>query len=230
MSKQSIEILNKIKSSGYWKVVIRPTDYKKERIPLPELQNIIQQCQVRQRGWSYPIHTTRTGDTFHGDNYLSSFVDWNEFTEVWRFYQSGKFTQFMKIHEDGMAHTPYSEGKVLGVILALYTITEIFIFAKNLASKDIVGDSIHIEIELHGTGQRKLIMGEPLRHLHDNYICQVDKLEVFSGNVPVTKLLADYADIAMDVSIKTFNKFNWLNPEIKNVIKRDQDKLLKGFF
>jgi len=224
------KILETIKSKGYWKVTIRPTTYQKDRISLDELKNIIQQCQVRQRGWYYPVLDPRTGKTYHGNDYLTSLVNWNEFIEVWRFYRSGKFVQYYALVEDGLKYPPYSTGKNLEIILALYHITEFFIFAKNLASKKIMGDTIRIEIELHNTSQRKLIAEDIFRALHDSYICQVNDLEVFKGDIPLPKMLADFAEIALDATVKTYNKFNWLNLQIKDVLRNDQEKLLKGFF
>lgn len=224
------EILEKIKSKGYWKIKIHPAKHTNEKIPLDQLKEIIEQCQVRQRGWDYPSIDRRNGKTFLADNYLTSFVDWNEFVEIWRFYQSGQFIQYLALASDRILYPPYSEGKNLEIILALYNITEFFIFAKNLASKKIMGDSIHIEIDLHNTNQRKLIISEPFRDLHGDYICQIDKLEVFNGDIPTPKLFADFAEIALDATVNTFIKFNWMNPAIKKILKTDQEKLLKGFF
>lgn len=230
MNSDEKEILEKIKSKGYWKIQIHPSKYQQSRILQDQLKDIIEQCQVRQRGWHYPSIDRSNGKTFHGDNYLTSFVDWAEFVEIWRFYTSGQFTQYYSLVEDRIQYEPYSKGKNLGIILALYHITEFFIFAKNLSAKKIMGDSVYVRIELHGTNQRKLIVGDPLRYLHDSYVSQYDNLTVFSGIIPVTKLLADFAEIAMDVTTKTFNKFNWINPDMKKILKKDQDDLLKGFF
>jgi hypothetical protein len=224
------EILQEIQSKGYWKVVIRPEKFNKETISIEKLKEIIIECQVRQRGWPFPVIDRPHGKTFFGDNFLVSNELWGKFAEEWRFYQSGQFICYKGIVEDRIQYDPYSSGKNLEVIIALYTITEFFIFAKNLISKKILGDSIQIKIELFGTNNRKLIIADPFRHLHDDYICQIEHLTVFEGVIPITKLLADYDKIALESTMRVFNKFGWLNPDMEKVLKNDQEKILKGFF
>lgn len=230
LDSQNSELLNLIKSKAYWKISIRPDTFAEKKIELGDLRTIIEECQVRQRGWYFPVLDRRNGNTFAADDYFTSNVKWNEFLEVWRFYQSGQFVSYMGLAEDWMAFVPYSQGKYLGVILSLYNITEFFIFAKNLAAKKIMGNAIQLDIKLYGTKDRMLIMDEPFRHLHDNYVCHIDEMNVFKGKIPTTKILADYDKIALDATIEVFNKFQWNNPDIKKVLKNDQEKLLKGFF
>ena len=230
MTDDMSDILDEIKTKGYWKISFRPTSFPDEKMELSKLREIIDECQVRQRGWYFPVIDRRNGRTYFGDDYLTSNVKWNEFVEVWRFYQSGQFKAFKSINEDRIKYPPYSEGKNLEVIMTLYTITEFFIFAKNLVSKKIMGDSIDIKIEIFGTEERVLIMGEPMRHLHDSYSCTIDKITVFDDTVTFAKILADYDKIALDSTMSVFNKFGWINPDMKNVLKNDQEKILRGFF
>lgn len=84
------EILQKIKSKGYWKIVIMPFEYKKERIRLGDIKQIVERSHVMKRGWPYPF-TYQAGDTFASDlisnGYYSTDVDWEKHIEIWRMYE-----------------------------------------------------------------------------------------------------------------------------------------------
>jgi len=236
------ETIQKIKIRGYWEVEIRPLKYDKEKLSLDALKEIVEKSQTKLRGWRYPTTSTRTGGYYSGDNYLESWVDWQEIKEVWRFYQSGQFYQFKVLQEDWFDEAKsllggpeplgqrYKPKQVLEIILTLYTLTEIFLFASNLASQKVFDEHCHITIKLHNTAQRRLTIFESLRHLDFEYISQANSLTAYDKDVTVPKLLADNSKIAMDATLDLFKKFNWFSTEIRKVLDKDQEKLLKGFF
>lgn len=235
------ETIKKIKTRGYWEVEIRPLKHDKEKLSLDVLKQIIEKSQIKLRGWYYPTTSTRTGECYSGDNFLESWVDWQEIKEVWRFYQSEQFFQYKGLQEDWFEEAKtlfggpeplgqkYKPGQVLEIILTLYTMTEIFLFASNLASNKIFDGHCHITIKLCNTNQRTLTIFEQLRHLHAEYTSQVNSLTVFDNDITIPKLLADNSKIAMDVTLELFKKFNWFSTEIRKVLEKDQEKLLKGF-
>ena len=52
---QETTVLNKIRSRGYWRVVIRPTTFQEHRVPrYADLFPIIEKNSVQLRGWDYP--------------------------------------------------------------------------------------------------------------------------------------------------------------------------------
>src|SRR3989337_3033873 len=93
-------LLEKIKSRGYWRVVIRPGRFVEKRIrDITVLYPIIQKTTVELRGWDFP----------HVDPHINPHIDvdwvgqeseWEEFLEIWRFYRSGQFVDLAGIPED----------------------------------------------------------------------------------------------------------------------------------
>ena len=55
---------------------------------LPECWRIIESCSVSLRGWNYP-HVDREGKV-NGNDWISSWCEFNGFGEYWRFYQSAQ--------------------------------------------------------------------------------------------------------------------------------------------
>src|SRR3989338_273974 len=99
------EIIAKIKSRGYWKVQFRPTVFNKTLMPdRNALRDIVQKNSVEIRGWDYP-HISHWSNPQQrrptvGDDFVEGGVDWSEFVEFWRMYQSGQFIHLFGVHED----------------------------------------------------------------------------------------------------------------------------------
>ena len=95
----STEILEKIKTRGYWQIVIRPQKFLKERVlSLPNLVKSIEENKVSYRGWDFPHLTLHE---MHRDlDYIQMSTIFLEINETWRFYQSGQFAFFRGLSED----------------------------------------------------------------------------------------------------------------------------------
>ncbi len=151
------ELLDKIHSTGYWRVNIRPIIFNEEVIPnLTIAHEIIEQSGVLLRGWDYPHFTN--ADIINGDDFIESSVDFEGHKEYWRLYQSGQFIHHFACREDYEVDpndlsrlsvpAPSPSGKYLSILSTLYTITEIFEFASRLAVKDILSSNLSISIKL----------------------------------------------------------------------------------
>lgn len=224
------DIIDKIKSRGYWKVVIRPTDYVEDRLDRSECRQTVLSHRVTFRGWDYPH--TRRGEISNGENFVEHTTDWEQFVEWWRLYQSGQFVHLFGIHEDwaergGMGRTwvDADPGDVLRVLHALYQITEIFEFASRLASTKVLEDEAHLEITLTGLDGRTLTM-QPGRMLRRGYTCEVDELPK-AYTLSTEKLLGQSAELALKHAKWLFEGFNWHNVPL-DVFREDQRKLIEG--
>lgn len=234
------ELIEKIKKKGYWKVVIRPTVFKENKISnLDECNKIIESCIVSLRGWNYP-HIDKTGIKISGNDSIESYCDseWIGHFEYWRFYQSGQFIHYFAMREDycidenDIQRIKHQGGarstKLLDILSTLYSVTEIFEFAQRLASKDILGDEVEILIELVDVEGRELFFWDSFsRWLSRNYICTFR-----DENILVKKLLGkeeiifNSAKLALGVCVGIFKKFNWSDvPE--QVFANDQQKFLE---
>jgi len=231
------EILEKIKSRGFWEIEIRPTVYKKDHLSLLECHEMIEKCQVRLRGWYYPhIAHHEYGDVFNGDNFVEGLVDSLKHLEVWRMYQSGQFIHYLNFWEDWIEYHPYGHiddnagqtaNNVKSILMTLYTVTEIFTFASRLASNNVFDNMLRISIKLKNANNRLLMFEDSFRALYADYRSRMNDMSIIR-DITVEDILANSANIAMGVTVEIFNKFNWLSKDIEIAIKGDQEKFLKG--
>lgn len=224
------EILDKIRSRGYWKVVIRPTRYEDDRLTLDECRQAVVDNVVFFRGWDYP-HTNRS-DIVAGETWVQHTTDWSHYVEWWRMTQSGQFVHLFGIQEDwepealvaGYADT--DPGDALSVLNALFAITEIFEFASRLATSTVLEDEAYVEISLTGLEGRTLIMLDPGRILSGRYTCAVNELTQ-NWTLTTEELLGGSRELALDYAGWLFNRFNWQNVPLE-VFEGDQEKLIEG--
>jgi len=229
-------LLEKIRSRGYWEVIIRPTRFERERIKaLSECTQIVQECRVRLRGWDYPHVSTRSPPHVGGVDYVESLTDWNGYKELWRMYQSGQFVHLFGCREDWLSerisifgfpqHAYIEPGSVLSVLSTLYSVTEIYEFASRLAQKNLFDETIFLSIALHGMKNRKLIFFESQRLLFDDYVCKIADLPL-DKTITVDELLGRGHELALDHTIWIFERFNWISPP-RDILKEDQKKFLE---
>jgi len=229
------QVLEKIKSRGYWQVVIRPERFEKERLKsLGECARLVLECKVVLRGWDYPHVGSRDG-LRSGLDYVESLTDWGEYKELSRMYQSGQFVHLFGCHEDWWGErvsifgpSEYSQikpGSVLGILSTLYTVTESYEFASRLAQKNLFDNTIHLSIELHGMMNRKLFIEEFGRNLFHDYVCTINDLP-YQRTIAVKEILGQGHDLALDNTFWIFDRFNWHDPP-RDVFKEDQKKLLE---
>lgn len=229
------KILDKIHSTGYWRVNIRPFLFNENLIPsLTEAQQIIEKCGVLLRGWDYPHFTN--SEIINGDKWIESSVDFSDhIIEYWRFYQSGQFIHHFCCSEDYelkpekistlSIQSPSPSGKYLSILSTLYTITEIFQFASRLASNDILSPTALISIELNGMQDRQLFFWDRSRHLRKPYISKIPTIN-FEEKYNKDLLIAESHKLAMKATIYIFERFNW--PHHSDIIfPEEQNKLLE---
>jgi len=229
------EILEKIKSRGYWFVNIRPLKFEEKRITsLAECKKLVKECVVSLRGWDFP-HYFRKSEPISGLDWVESVTDWEEFKELWRMYQSGQFIHFFGCLEDWLGEsktlfgTPrnwkYAPGSILSILNTLFRVTEIYEFASRLARKKIFDEGLYLNIELHGMKNRRLIILEPHRILSDDYVCGIKDLP-HSKTISIADILGNAHELALDHTIWIFERFNWDSPP-KTVLKEDQKRFLE---
>ena len=146
------ETLKKIKSRGYWRVVIRPTTFVEDRIEsLHSLRPILDRTSVNLKGWSFP-HIDDFRELDKGPDWIGQEIVWGEIHELWRFYQSGQFIHYFAIPQCWrLAHkevTPSGRGEAVWLEIRDFVarFTEVFEFAARLTFTDAVGDSVHVEL------------------------------------------------------------------------------------
>lgn len=227
------QLLEKIKSDSHWRINIRPTDFATQKIAsVTTCEELVVNSKVELRGWYYP-HIPREGTTVGGD-YVEGRVDWNQFRELWRFYQSEQFIHLFSVREDLIENETirksyYVEGdgqKVLSILGAVYQITEIFEFLSRLAKKGVYNNGGEIRLGLSGTAGRELVVDHGRAPLFGRYAATVDKIE-FVRRFTFEEAAEHSKDLAIEAMTYLFQRFNWKNLPI-DVFRNDQQKLLEG--
>lgn len=224
-------LLDKIRSRGHWRAVIRPQVFVERRISqINELHPIIQKTSVQLRGWDFPHLDTHTKHHIDID-WIGQESEWEGYLEIWRFYQSGQFIDIAGMHEDWLdqrrslptAREDWRPGLILGIGNALFRFTEIFEFAARLAITQAGEDIMHIEITVSGLEGRKLWVDSPSRMpMRHNYEASITELP-YQVELSRTELIATPRELALKPTIELFQRFGW---EPSQDVLRDQQKEL----
>ncbi len=225
------EVLKLIRERGFWRTLIKPRKFQKERIPsLSACKKLIAENQVALRGWYFP-HIEESKVVYRRD-FVEFELDWLDEKEYWRFYQSGQFIHFFAFSEDweNWETTPLRArgvppGRILSVFSTLFSITERYEFAARLAQKANFQEGVSIEIGLHGTNGRQLVSLDPSRDLLSVYTSHEPEI-VKSIEVGFEELLGSARELALDHAIYVFERFNWSEPP-RTVLADDQLRLLE---
>lgn len=144
------ELLEKIRSRGYWRVVIHPASFVEKQVAnISDLYPLLQKISVELRGWDYPhldVHTP-----LHIDKaWIQQSSESNQYLELWRFYQNGQFVDFIGMEEDWLDQfhdwslpENWRHGSYLGVENAVFQFTEMMEFAARLSLTQAGGESMH---------------------------------------------------------------------------------------
>ncbi len=223
------EILNKIKTRGYWQVIIKPTEFIADRIKdISVLFPILQKHYVYIRGWDYP-HLEDKNSLHIDTDWVSQDSEWMHNKSSWRFYQSGLF-----VHLHGMSFDWRDESDVwpgdadwcpsqyIGIGNTIFTFTEIYELASRLSMSEAGAEHMDVEITIFGLNNRKLYLDSSNRHPLDNiYEAHLDTLPIIN-KISRQELVAKTKEYAIESSIEFFRRFGW-NPTFE-IIKNWQDE------
>lgn len=207
-------ITEKIRTRGYWRFVIRPATFDRDRLPFADLEVVLRRAAVGFRGWDLP-HFQKDG-LVRGGDFIGSETDWNHHVESWRFYQSGQFVilKGMPLDWRDQSWFPGSssglpEGPSLGVIETLWTITEVFELAARLASTAAGDEELVVVIEVGNIQGRLLFVDEARRApLYEDHRATTESFaQEFA--LPRDDLLASPDDAALDAAAEVFLRFGW---------------------
>ena len=214
MTQQLVD--EKIKTRGYWRVLIRPSTFESERISnILRLEKILSKLAVSLRGWDYPHIDTETRPLI-GNSWIEQEIDWEMYVESWRFYQSGQFIHHSGFTEDWYQqarrlgpHPEVNPGATLGAKSALFRLIEIFEFAQRFAFSEVGDATIHVEIQLCGLSGRALTADSDHHlSLFDNYVANLSEYG-WSEYIERSQLAADARSLAIGHAQKLFQRFGW---------------------
>jgi hypothetical protein len=233
------ETIQKIKSKGYWEVNIRPDVYNSQRIKKNEIEDLIRRSAVSLRGWSYPVCGLNRLKPYRILNGIENAFDSSDHAEFWRMTQSANFYHLLTLREDwreDISHLSIwgkkedlKDKKLLGILGTLYTLTEIFEFAKRLASKNIFDENVIVEIKLYNLNDRILVVDSYNRvPFSYNHVAKISEPWSFhQKQFSVAEILSKSDEFAINAYIDLLYLFEFDNPPIDS-LKNDQQKFLQG--
>jgi len=233
------EVIEEIKRRGYWFINIHPNIYKERRIESrSKVKEIVENAVVELRGWDYPHFHDREGEPYHIENGVEKMINWEIHLEFWRMTQSANFIHLLALREDWIKDFEYRNmwsvgdelkgNKLLGILGTLYTLTEIFEFAKRLTKQNIFDEILVIDINLHDMFNRQLFVDSPSRiPFFFPRIARSEKPWKWKGEYKTAEFLEKSADFAFEAYMDLIDLFQWENPP-KEGLKNDQQKFLEG--
>jgi hypothetical protein len=233
------DLINKIKSRGYWRINFQPTVYTQKISSLGKCRSIVEKNAVNLRGWDYPhipLKESENTGVEPGKNFIQGWIDFGRFKEFWRMYQSGQFIHYRALLEDWLEEdewTPSLAATIkpftkIGVVSSIvYQITEIFEFLARLTRDGIYDEGASVAIGLYNTEGRELRMDVPGRM--PLYLCYKTPLKEieFAERFSKDRILTHSRELALDVIVFIFERFNWFNLP-RDAIRKDQEDLLSG--
>lgn len=220
MGPEAQRVMSAIKERGYWEVEIRPAAYLRDRHTLTSLRRALAESQVRHRGWPYPRVAGNGGSTYNMARCVESWTRWGEFAEVFRFYRSGRFVHHVGMVEDrhsniaepGMAwstelEAPAPTHRFLRAESALYYLTEMYLFASNLARRGILGPKAHIGMSLYGQAGRILTFDGQDR-LGGEGTSRTQVIRLGSDRVTADRLRDEHDAMAVKDGLKLAETYN----------------------
>jgi hypothetical protein len=212
------ELVDKVRSRGFWDVVVCPAVYETERVAYADLDDLLLSAVVSMRGWPVPYLDNREA-LIHGDTWIGQDIDASlvGHYEAWRFYTSGQFNHLRAVDADWrreaeLMPTPTPPGKVIEVWEILFYLTEVFELAARLALSPAGDNEMTLRVGLHGLAGRGLIVGQPNRaEFFEPYKTGEDSLE---RNLTILRkdLVAEPRGLAVDMASEFFARFGWQPP------------------
>lgn len=212
---QAVSVLDKIRSRGYWRVVIRPAVFIEKRVPnILALFPLVEKRSVGLRGWGYP-HVD-SGVPPHVDvDWVGQEFDWNQYLELWRIYQSGQFVHFFGMTHDWRdqskfwpAEDGWQHSSVLNPTSTVYFFTEIIEFAARLALSEAGDDQMHVQVAIRGLQGRVLQDFDGHRQIIHPHPASIPEFS-FSRDLSRTDLIAEPKKFALDAAQELFRRFGW---------------------
>jgi hypothetical protein len=208
-------LVEKIRSRGHWEVTLRPSKFVERRIDsLAQLERGVREARVELRGWDYPH--IQPDDIKRMEDFLEESVDWHTHRELWRCYQSGLFFHTFGMWEDWwdqelFGTSKIESGTILSYLGALYTFTEVFLFAARLAESLPIGPELVLSYRLIGIGGRQLSATDPNRAPFPPWYKTAAELKQVQHEitVDVSTLVAQSKTIAVDEAIRLYEYFHW---------------------
>jgi len=207
-------ILETIRSRGYWRVRLHPAQFSPAAFPrLKELEEAVRSSVVQVRGWDYP-HWPRPDPVRAGET-IEASTDWEDHKEYWKAFLSGQFIHFFGMREDwfrdnsGIRRIDIAPLTALSFDSAVYSFSEIFLFAGRWAARIPGATQMALELTLHGLKGRRLHTFDFDRiPFDDRHKAAIEEWHS-TLKYDTARLIAEPLDLAVEQVSRLFEQFHW---------------------
>lgn len=226
------KVLDKIRTRGYWQVIIRPTVFVEKRIrDISLLEPILRKTFVQFRGWDFP-HLDRQVQIERYEDAIGQELEWDLTLEYWRFVQSGQFIHLSGLPIDWRDQSSlwpatkdrdWKSGVLLDVVDTVFRLTEIFEFSARLALTEAGHEQMHIEIGIYNLKNRRIWLNPHLGRMPFSleYRTSMDKF-IDPLDLKRTELAANPRQYALKYALELFKRFGWnASQEVLSGIQSD---------
>ena len=210
---------------GHWKLRVYPQIYNPGRIKDQKtIAEMIAKAEVNLRGWNLP-HTDTDGQASNFAHGRQSFTVWGGYVEAYKAYTSGCFAWSRTLWEDMEEKRTKDGNTILYFTNAIWSITEMLLFAKRYYEQFLDDEVLHLEITLVATNGRVLASPHPSIDLWGTY-ASAEATVPLIYDAPIESVRASFKDIAAILIKRLFTIFNW-DDATEAMIDGWQTKLLE---
>ena len=200
--------VQELRSHAYWKLVVRPTVFKVERVPkISALEPIVSNSAVDLQGWKLPSRLFYD-QVSRGEDYVFNVSSVQGVPhELWALYQSGQFVYYHLMYDNRQVS---QSGPVLSAGLAVIWPTLMFEFASRLATTEVGHDNMYIEFEAGNIKEHSLGFEYPIIAFRDYPTSATNYC--FNKAISKTELLTNARELALEPARELLGRFGW-DPE-----------------
>lgn len=225
---------------GRWEVLIHPSRVPRQTstATLKECRSVVEACQVRSHGWSFPVLPPDGQES--GRDWLGMSKVRRDEAECWRLSQRGVFGHASTIFDDLQPPPQVTERwarlmppgfvprRFLDLDVATRFITHAFRFAARLAEKVIDPDepTATVAVTLTDTRDRVLITRDDTSRMDGWYVASAPSLE-HAWDCDRGELLTNPDGHAVKAALWFFERFNWVNAT-EELVARTQARVFTG--
>lgn len=202
-------VLSELTSKGYWRITLRPVPAMANRLTsVEDARAAVKASGVESRGWPFPMYDDR--EVHNANDHIFSAVKFNYIREYWRYYLSGQFVYYFGFTEDW--HSETADSRILGFHDAVGRPTECVLFARDLATRGLIGDAVNLEVILRGVKDRQLFRPESNwmfpSGFRSQHHCKIDEIRI-ERQIPSARLLSDPLGEAAALAKSVLERFDW---------------------
>ena len=228
------ELLERIRSRGHWKAIVRPTTFIEKRVEQrSDLLPILEKNAVEIKGWSFP-HVDQVLGVDEGPDWVGQELARDHILEFWRFYQSGQFIHYCGMPEDWATRpSPWLQAgdEVRRVMLdvgdVVIRFAEIFEFAARLAFTQAWDEGSHIKVVADNIDNHFL----QLPDLGYDKVARIPQAGVpkmqYAKDFSREELIATAGELALEPALQLFNRFGW-KPGINVIRDLQTERVRRG--